>query len=69
MPALQEQTRGEKKVGEMNAPLQSKPHRSKDQPLQERAGLKPGGYKTKSQRRSKMPAAPMPPPMHMVTMP
>ena len=30
---------------------------------------KPGAYKTKSQRRSRMPAAPMPPPMHMVTMP
>jgi hypothetical protein len=32
------------------------------------AGLKPAATE-KLQRRSKMPAAPMPPPMHMVTMP
>ncbi len=27
------------------------------------------GFESEAQRRSKMPAAPMPPPMHMVTMP
>jgi hypothetical protein len=32
-------------------------------------GLKTGHYIGKFQRRSKMPAAPMPPPIHMVTMP
>ena len=32
-------------------------------------GLKTGHYIEKDQRRSKMPAAPMPPPIHMVTMP
>src|SRR6267142_890271 len=59
MPALQEQTRGEKQSW-------------RDERAATKAnatGLKTGAYKTKSQRRSKMPAAPMPPPMHMVTMP